>query len=142
MCEEDVPQVAKLEEDNFSRPWSAKGFLDALNGGYSLFLVAKQDEACEILGYIGVSMALDEGEITQVVVSESARKCGIGTKLLAAMIDAVRSQGIVRLILEVRVSNRPAILLYEKNGFQTCGIRKNFYDFPTEDAYLMICELS
>ena len=47
-----------------------------------------------------------------------------------------------RIFLEVRVSNTPAIALYEKMRFENLGIRKNFYDHPREDAYIMSCELS
>ena len=39
--------------------------------------------------------------------------------------------------LEVRASNAPAIALYEKNGFQSVGVRKNYYSAPTEDGVLM-----
>ena len=39
--------------------------------------------------------------------------------------------------LEVRESNNNAVSLYEKHGFENCGIRKNFYENPTEDAVIM-----
>jgi ribosomal-protein-alanine N-acetyltransferase len=39
--------------------------------------------------------------------------------------------------LEVRESNIPAISLYKKNGFETDGMRKNFYSSPSENAILM-----
>ncbi len=39
--------------------------------------------------------------------------------------------------LEVRVSNVPAIRLYESLGFVSEGIRKHFYEKPVEDALIM-----
>jgi ribosomal-protein-alanine N-acetyltransferase len=39
--------------------------------------------------------------------------------------------------LEVRVSNAAAIHLYEKLGFESVGIRPNFYTKPKEDALIM-----
>ena len=52
-----------------------------------------------------------------------------------------KEKNIQQVVLEVRVSNQPAIHLYEKYGFIHCGIRKGFYDFPKEDAYVMILHL-
>jgi ribosomal-protein-alanine N-acetyltransferase len=46
-------------------------------------------------------------------------------------------RGASSFTLEVRVSNASAIHLYEKLGFQSVGIRKNFYEKPTEDAMIM-----
>jgi ribosomal-protein-alanine N-acetyltransferase len=45
--------------------------------------------------------------------------------------------GLKAFTLEVRISNKNAISLYEKCGFENAGIRKNFYDNPKEDAMIM-----
>ena len=50
-------------------------------------------------------------------------------------------QQIARIVLEVRVSNEGAIRLYEKQGFSSVGIRRGFYEFPREDARIMVCAL-
>ena len=48
----------------------------------------------------------------------------------------------VRILLDVRESNEPAISFYRKNGFVTDGIRKNYYGGDTPDnAVLMSCDL-
>ena len=133
MCE-----TAQLEKEIFSQPWSEQGFLDALAMEQNIFFVAEDDG--EICGYIGMYQALDEGEITNVGVSPEKRNAGIGWKLMQAALDAAKEQGIERVVLEVRVSNASAIHLYEKCGFANCGIRKGFYDFPKEDAYIMLYE--
>ena len=49
----------------------------------------------------------------------------------------VAESGITAYTLEVRVSNAPAIRLYEKFGFVSEGIRPGFYEKPTEDAMIM-----
>ena len=41
------------------------------------------------------------------------------------------------MTLEVRKSNGPAIHLYEQAGFRVEGERKNFYESPREDAFIM-----
>ncbi len=132
----DIETVAKLEEAIFSQPWSHKGFLDALNLSHTVFLVAEEDG--KILGYIGMYFSMDEGEITNIAVDPVARCHGIGGMLLGEMIKEAERRSIAKIVLEVRVSNESAIRLYERHGFMKRGIRKGFYEFPKEDACIMI----
>lgn len=132
----DVDAVAELEAQIFSQPWSRQGFMDALHMGNTVFLVAEEDEC--ILGYAGMYLALDEGEITNVAVDFKHRCRGVGALLIEAVIWEAEHRKLARIVLEVRVSNESAIRLYERNGFVNCGVRRGFYDFPKEDAYIMI----
>ena len=136
MQEKDCKAVYEIEKEVFSLPWSEQGFLDAIASDNNIFLVAEEEK--QIVGYLGMYVALDEGEITNVAVSPSNRNLGIGDKLIKEALSQMKEKGIIQVVLEVRVSNTPAIRLYEKNGFQTCGIRKGFYEFPKEDAYIML----
>ena len=47
-----------------------------------------------------------------------------------------KEKGVENFILEVRISNEPAIALYKKYGFVEIDIRKNYYEQPVEDAYI------
>lgn len=135
MTAEDVPSVAAIENDCFSEPWSEQGFLDGMNNS-AVFLVAENENG-EVTGYIGMYVMEPEGEITNVAVSKDGRGNGIGAALVAAMQQWAAEHGVERIVLEVRVSNDPAIHVYEKRGFATIGVRKNFYRLPTEDAGIM-----
>lgn len=132
----DVPAVAELEAQIFSQPWSAQGFLDALALPDTVFLVAEEEH--RILGYIGMYLSIDEGEITNVAVAPDARRRGVGQELLLQIKREAKQRAVGRLVLEVRTSNEGAIALYEKNGFSVAGVRKGFYERPKEDAYIMI----
>lgn len=134
MTAEDVPAVAAIEKACFSEPWSEQGFLDGMNNS-AIFLVAEDEE--QITGYIGMYVSEPEGEITNVAVAQSARDRGMGASLVAAMQRWALEHGVERIVLEVRVSNAPAIHVYEQKGFVTIGVRKNFYRLPTEDAGIM-----
>ena len=48
---------------------------------------------------------------------------------------------MIALLLEVRVSNAPAIRLYEKLGFVQVGRRPRYYTNPREDALILRKEL-
>ena len=135
MEEADLGSVARIEASIFSKPWSEEGFRASLRLPNTVYLVALQDGI--LAGYIGMLYVLDEGEITNVAVSEEFRRQGIGEQLLCSLLKAGRTEGVVSFTLEVRESNGSARRLYRKLGFQEEGIRKNFYEKPTEDAILM-----
>jgi ribosomal-protein-alanine N-acetyltransferase len=93
----------------------------------------------ESLGISGclVAHGIDgEWELENIVVAEYARRCGIGSRLLVKFIDQVRAKKGTSIFLEVRESNRGARALYANAGFESIGVRKNYYSNPTEDAVL------
>ncbi|MEG1945733.1 MAG: ribosomal protein S18-alanine N-acetyltransferase [Lachnospiraceae bacterium] len=96
----------------------------------------------QIEGYCGMYCSLEEGEITNVAVNPMMQRQGIGRKVVEDVLQQASKRGITQVVLEVRVSNHPAITLYEKLGFQEIGIRKGFYEKPKEDAAIMSLELS
>ena len=134
MINEDIPEVAAIERLCFSQPWSEKGFMEGLEAS-AVFLVAEEDS--RIAGYIGMYISAPEGEITNVAVAPEFRGKGIGTELVDAMKLWAFDHDVTRIVLEVRVSNAAAIHIYESAGFVKLGIRKAFYQFPTEDAFVM-----
>ena len=142
MTPELTQAAAELEQICFSTPWSREGFLSALESDDNIFLAALDLKSGKLIGYIGLYTAADEGEITNVAVSPDERRKGIGYALLRVLFARARDKGICRIYLEVRAGNEPAIHLYESSGFVPCGIRKNFYRFPTEDATVMVRDLT
>lgn len=140
MAPGDIPAAAELEARNFSLPWSKKGFADALKQPDNIFLVSEMADGT-IAAYCGLYAAADEGEITNVAVSEQVRRRGIGFSIVAEMLRQAKAQGIRQVFLEVRLSNISAQKLYEKAGFVPCGTRRGFYQSPREDAVVMCAEL-
>ncbi len=131
---EDIPAIAALEKKCFAEPWSENAIAEGM-AAKTRFFVAKQSG--EVLGYGGVSIVCGEGYITNIAVSESARKRGVGSYLLARIITECRECGAEFVSLEVRASNQTAQSIYHKAGFEKAGERKNFYSSPKEDALIM-----
>lgn len=132
---EDIDQFMAIETQSFSDPWSKKGFEDALSYDYSYMVTAR----ClgKVAGYCCLYYVLDEGEIVNVAVAPDFRGRGVGFSMLSSLIQYGREQGVSRFLLDVRVSNHPAIALYKKSGFKPLALQKNFYQNPSEDAWLM-----
>lgn len=135
MRPEDVPAVAVIEQQIFSQPWSEQGFLSSLSSADTLYLVVYDKD--RLIGYCGLLQSFDEADITNVAVVSEMRNSGIGFSMLSELMKRGKEKGISRYTLEVRVGNHAAIRLYEKLGFESVGIRKNFYDRPKEDAMIM-----
>ncbi|MBQ2765958.1 MAG: ribosomal protein S18-alanine N-acetyltransferase [Clostridia bacterium] len=133
---EDIPALCALEKECFSLPWSEAGFAEFFDNDCAHALVAEADG--EICGYVGMYLILGEGEITNLAVSGKYRRCGAATALLDRLFN---TEGLCRVLLDVRVSNTAARALYEKCGFKVDGIRRGFYSKPREDALLMSREI-
>ena len=132
MKEEEIPQVAALEQVCFSEPWTEQGLRESFARPEYLFVTATEDG--QVVGYAGLYQVLDEGDITNIAVLPSAREKGIGTVLTRALIEAGEQRAIHAFTLEVRVGNAAAIHIYEKLGFVPAGVRKGFYEKLREGA--------
>lgn len=135
MIPEDVVQVSDMEKQYFSMPWSRQALMEAVTGKQTLYMVAAEGE--EVLAYCGMYCILDEGSINQVAVRADKRGLGIGKRLLQEFMQKGWEIGIRSYTLEVRVGNLSAIGLYESCGFVKEAVRKDFYQSPKEDAYIM-----
>lgn len=131
----DIRALAEIEAENFSMPWSENAFRGLLDNPGCFYLVALADG--EVAGGIGCTFLGDEVSIDNVVVAEGWRNRGVAKALLRELIAGGEAKGAEAFTLEVRVSNIPAIRLYEKFGFRSEGIRPRFYEKPVEDAMIM-----
>ncbi|MBR6113574.1 MAG: ribosomal protein S18-alanine N-acetyltransferase [Oscillospiraceae bacterium] len=137
--EADIPAVAALEAETFALGASEAVLRRMLAGG-AVLLTAR--EGGELLGYGYFTSVLDEGSVGNIAVRPAYRRRGVGRALTEAMAAAARERGLAFLTLEVRESNLAARRLYERCGFRTEGVRKNYYEKPTENALIMTLRFS
>ena len=128
----DAHDIAVLEKEYFSQPWSYEQIYDEIIKPNCIFLSAKSSD--KVIGYVSGQMILDEFYISNIAVSNEFRNQGVASALLTELISAVKKLKASFITLEVRESNIPAKKLYEKFGFENLGVRKNFYSHPTENA--------
>ena len=133
---EDAKEIFAIEMDCFSVPWSLDSIeAELINQEKKLYYVIEDTEG--VVGYAGVWLVYDEGQITNIAIRPSARRQGFGATLTRALIEECFKRGMHEIFLEVRISNLSALSLYRQLGFTVKGMRKNYYSEPKEDAYIM-----
>ncbi len=147
----DVGTLAELETVIFpSEPWTEemfRGEFSGLNPTLYLLIVDTADgrdpgerpaDAADgrVIGYAGIWLIGDEGHITNVGILPDYRRRGLAERLVNALIAEAERQGVTSETLEVRISNAPAIALYEKLGFRLAGKRRGYYPDDHEDALI------
>ena len=135
----DVSAIAELEKICFSDPWSKNSIASEVENPLSYWLVAEVDGV--VAGYVGSQTVLDAADMMNLAVSPECRRQGIGQALVNALVEHLQQNKVIALLLEVRVSNAPAVALYESLGFEQVGRRPKYYHNPREDALILRKEL-
>ena len=135
MTQVHISQVAQLEAQCFSMPWSEASIAGELSNPLALWIVAT--DADKVLGYVGSQSVLGEADMMNLAVCADARRSGIGKELVNTLVCCLKEAQVNSLTLEVRASNQPAIALYLGLGFVQVGRRPGYYKNPKEDALIL-----
>jgi ribosomal-protein-alanine N-acetyltransferase len=135
----DLRAIEEIERRSYPTPWSRSMFAGELAKPSSICLGAVQadDEEGALVGYLIVSRYVDAWHVMNVAVDPDHRGRGIATMLLERLFDLTADDSRRGYTLEVRVSNRKAVDLYERLGFRGRGIRRGYYTDNREDALIM-----
>ena len=133
---EDLEQIALIEKECFSVPWSREALEeDMLGNRLSTYIVAEIDEV--VCGYVGFWTIVDECHINNVALLPKYRRRHIGSAIIGALASWADESDIAGITLEVRESNEAAIGLYSSFGFKPGGLRKGYYEDNGENAVIM-----
>ncbi len=131
----DMPKILELEFELFgSDAWTEDMYVMEINQHEAYVLTDPEDQ---IIGYLCAWIVLDECMITNIGIRKEYQGKGLGKYLLSSIMTEKIQTGARNFFLEVRMSNVSAIKLYESMGYKYLSVRKNYYDNPVEDAYLM-----
>lgn len=141
MTQADLDKVMEIEKASFASPWSRRSFEAELlmNGLYSHLWVAVLGD--KVVGFLCFQCITDDAHIINFAVHPHYRQRGYGRQLLRHCLAQAVQLGARRVSLEVRVSNVPAITLYQQMGFRVLARRHRFYPDNGEDAYVMVYPL-
>ena len=135
MTEDDIDDVCRIENESFAVPWSRESIEKAYEQPDNIYIIAEEED--EVIGFAGFWTSFDTADLCSIAVKENQRKKHIGYELLCEGVRLCRQKGTERIMLEVRVSNIPAINLNKKINFTEIGKRRGYYKEPVEDALIM-----
>ncbi len=152
----DVPAVMAIERASFSMTWPTSAYTYEIRKAHYSHLAVLGSEASPntplgrlllalrrplVLAYGGMWVIRDEAHISTLATHPKQRRKGYARLvMLALLVRAARIQAS-HAVLEVRVSNTGARLLYERMGFQHAHIKEAYYSDNQEDAHFMVCSL-
>jgi ribosomal-protein-alanine N-acetyltransferase len=148
----DIPVIIGLEQQCATAAhWTVEQYRQAFQSGSATRVVlvaespvtpaSRPDVLRDVVGFLVARHLAAEWELENIVVAPTARRQGLGKRLLEALFSAVRETNGGPVFLEVRESNAAARSLYERSGFEQTGRRKGYYADPVEDAVLYRCAL-
>jgi [ribosomal protein S18]-alanine N-acetyltransferase len=132
---EDVTAVARLEAHVFADPWPAHLYVQEV-GQPMRFQRVIIDPNGFLAGYLFACWQADELHILKVATHPIHEGKGLATMLMEEAREEAVQGNASSLILEVRPSNRRAITLYRRLGYETLGRRPRYYA-DGEDALVM-----
>lgn len=133
---EDILKIAEMEKECFPlEPWSFQTLASSFDGENFCGVIA--EDGGEIIGYGGITLAVDTADIDNVAVAEPYRRGGVGTAVIAELLRIAAEHGAKKVFLEVRVSNSAAMAVYLKSGFKGVYARSRYYS-DGEDCLVMV----
>ena len=123
--------------------WRKEDYLQLAHDPLGRILVAESEDVPQpqVVGFAAFHSVEHEAELRNIAVNPSDQRRGIARALLAAGIGGMQEAGVHKIFLEVRASNQPALALYSAAGFRVTGTRRGYYQNPSDDAQVMVCDL-
>ena len=122
------------------KKWSKSFFIRLVKQESTICLFSKPEKK----GYLIARVLKEEIEIIALLVDVSYRRTGLAKYLLEELKKIAKHRQVLKIILEVAISNKSAITLYKNKGFVELATRKNYYISKNKrvDAKLMCLYLS
>jgi [ribosomal protein S18]-alanine N-acetyltransferase len=130
-----LPQVLKLDRICFNGLWTEEGYQREIDSPNSELIAITIDN--HLIGYGCFWAIVDEAHVTIIGIHPDYQRQGLGKMILLVLLDRACQREMRHATLEVRISNRSAISLYEKFQFKVAGQRKKYYADTGEDALIL-----
>lgn len=136
---DDINYLSNNINNLFIISWDKIQFLNQLNSNNTTTYILKNED--EIIGFVILSICLDEIEILNICINKNYTNKGLGNYLLENILEILKNNNFSKVFLEVNINNIFAIKLYKKNDFKIISTRKDYYlnkkNNTKEDAYVM-----
>lgn len=129
----DIPALHQLETLCQPEPWSVGMLTQSLTAPNQIWVGVVGQEVISMLVW---QCIIDEAEIHLLNTHPAHQRKGYARLMLRHLFAEAGRRQLTRLLLEVRAGNHAAQALYQQQGFQVCGRRKQYYA-GVEDALLL-----
>jgi ribosomal-protein-alanine N-acetyltransferase len=133
----EIDDVVAIEEASFTNPWTRDMYVAELDKPEVSYCYLARLANGRVVGFCSFWLVVDEIHINNLAVLPDYRRRGVAMALLGHVLRQGVQLGAIRATLEVRRSNDPARLLYERLGFAVVGVRRAYYSKPVEDAIVL-----
>ncbi|HFB2048837.1 MAG TPA: Acetyltransferase YpeA [Hyphomicrobiaceae bacterium MAG_BT-2024] len=120
--------ISRIHEENLHEGWGEFEIQSFLNKKCNISFVAVMRK--KIIGFLIAQYLIFEGEVISLAVDHRFRRLGIATRLVVELHNKLLHRGGHSIFLEVDETNRSAINLYNRLGFQQISLRKSYYKKP------------
>ncbi|MDQ3260192.1 MAG: ribosomal protein S18-alanine N-acetyltransferase [Burkholderiales bacterium] len=136
----DLKLVIEIENQVYSHPWNLGNFRDSILAGHRCVMLTYGET---LIGYAVLMVAADEVHLLNLTIAAQWQRKGYGHALLLHLVAMAVIEFAHSFFLEVRASNAAAQALYSSLGFNTIGVRRNYYPAHAgrEDAIVMELKL-
>jgi ribosomal-protein-alanine N-acetyltransferase len=130
----DFERVIGIEKEAFNE-YNPILFMAAYETFPDGFLVAEKDG--DVVGFLTtIATSLFDVKILSLAIDRRYQNKGFASMLMQSLFEVLRTKGVLRILLEVRLSNLLAQRLYLSLGFNLVKVISSYYQ-DGEDAYLM-----
>lgn len=134
LISDEVNYIKDIEDKQNINIISKNNIIEDLKNNQALYYSLKLNN--KIIGYISFSIIAENMDIQSIVIAKEYQHMGYGTILLNFALEYAMKNGVSNVFLEVRKSNKNAICLYTKMGFDYINTRKRYYPDNFEDALI------
>lgn len=120
----DLDAIWLIEKSVHTVPWTRGNFEDGLQSRNIAKVYTVKNK---IIGYAVLMLAVDEAQLLNISIAPQYQRQGFGMRLLSELKNLMHQQGMRRILLEVRRSNKAARGLYQAAGFVKIGVRRGYY---------------
>ena len=139
MIRRDMPEVLAIEHESFEFPWREEDFIRCLRQRNCIGMVAEHND--RVVGFMIYELSNSRIQVLNFAVTSGYRRRGVGSQMVAKLIDKLSAQRRTRILLEVRETNLTGQLFFRAMGFRAVSVLRSAYEDTPEDAYLMVYRL-
>ncbi|KKN24615.1 hypothetical protein LCGC14_0892990 [marine sediment metagenome] len=134
----DMPEVMAIEREIFEFPWLEKDFIRCLRQRNCIGMVAEHED--RVVGFMIYELHNTRIQLLNFAVAADYRRRGVGSQMVAKLVNKLTPKRRNRLVLEIRESNWSGIQFFSAVGFRAVNVLRDFYDQDDtdEDAYVMV----